>query len=128
MKLIHASSVILLVAVISACNPSERDGLSKATIDETPMDQSGSYTLGGDCNALVGTLTISDTSIRLTETVCDISDRDAVNSSVVKYRLSNCKAEGAAEADRTVTVSEVEDGMIEMTGWNAQRFMFLTCN
>ena len=114
---------LLIAASLTACN--SEDGTESSYI--TPVSFSGTYTLGGDCAAPARTLSISETSVRLTETVCNIGKIKGLNTSSTIYELTACRSGAGEEADRAMTISEVEDGMVEISGWSGQNLIFETC-
>jgi hypothetical protein len=92
------------------------------------LDLRGTYAMSGvACDFLAGTMTIAETSIRLTETVCKITQSREVNASTIEYALSDCEAEGAAAPDRTIIAAQDEFGNILVTKWNEQTFEYNLC-
>jgi len=126
MKISRSLRAMFIVGSLAACHPA--DGDNSAVIDEVaPVSFAGTYTLGGDCAAREGTLSISETSVRLTETICNIGAIKGLNTSSTLYSLTGCRSDGGDEANRKMTISEVEDGMVEVSGWSNRDFMFETC-
>lgn len=75
-------------------------------------DLYGTYTMGRDCDALVGTVRLSETGIRITETVCrGLSENPGNNSNSVKVNFSNCSAEGTPQPDMSVTLTRTDEGL-----------------
>ncbi|GHA99856.1 hypothetical protein GCM10009069_23340 [Algimonas arctica] len=100
----------------------------KAAVQFDDLDLTGTYAMSGvACDVLVGTLTIAETAIRVSETVCDITQAREINATTMEYALSDCQVEGAASPDRTITVTQDELGNINLTPWNDQTFDYSVC-
>lgn len=126
MKHINLFWVPLAMFVISGCDVSPTASPS-AVKGEAPIDFSGNYTLGGACDALIGTMSVGSESIRVSETVCQISSTHHINTSNTEYVLKSCQAEGTPDVDRTVNIYEFVDGKVVLSGWGKQDFTFDIC-
>jgi hypothetical protein len=92
------------------------------------LDLTGTYAMSGvACDVLAGTLTIAETSIRVSETVCDITQAREINATTIEYALSDCRSDGEVEPDRTIAVIQDEFGNINVTGWSDQTVDYSVC-
>lgn len=108
--------------------PTDPQPVQENAVQIDGLDLRGTYAMDGvACDFLAGTMTIAETSIRLTETVCKIVQAREVNASKMEYALSDCQSEGVAEPDRTITVAQDEFGNLNVTKWNDQTFVYNMC-
>lgn len=128
MKHRHLIWVALAAFTCTACDVSSSTDDQPSATGEAPADFSGTYAMGYECNALVGTMSINADTIRVTETVCQIKSAQHVNTSSTKYILEDCLSEGDAQPDRTAIISEVEDGQVLLSGWVKDDFTFNMCS
>lgn len=92
------------------------------------LNLTGTYAMSGvDCDFIAGTLTISETSIRLSETICEIAQSDPLDNMTMSYTLSGCQNDAGAEPDRTVIVTRNEAGNISVTKWSDQTSTYNVC-
>jgi len=126
MRCMMISAALLIAGSLAACNSS--DGQSNGDTDYVePVNYAGKYTSSGNCQALTGSLTVSQSSFRISEIVCNIDDIRGLNTSATEYALSGCLSEGTPVSDRSVKISEIEDGMVELSGWSDRGVVFESC-
>ena len=119
--------VALVTLALSGCDAGQSGISQSAANGEAPADFSGDFTLGDDCSAMIGTMSVRSNSIRVGETVCQIKSSKHINTSVTEYTLSDCLSEGVSQSNRKVEISEVEDGQVLITGWSPDDFTFDMC-
>lgn len=96
--------------------------------EPTALDLTGTYAMTGvACDFIAGTMSISETSIRLSETVCDIVQSQQRDNMTMAYTLSGCRNDAGAEPDRDVTVTQTADGNISVTKWSDQTSVYNVC-
>ena len=119
-------SFFFITGGLTACGQSSSDGASGSNAIPV-VDFAGTYSLNGDCNASSGTMSVSSKMIRLNDVVCKINKAAGLNSSSSEYKLTGCISDEGKLPYRTVTISEIEDGMVSVTGWGAREFAFQIC-
>lgn len=106
----------------------EREMAAIPAPEPTALDLTGTYAMTGvACDFIAGTLSISETSIRLSETVCDIVQSQQRDNMTMAYTLSGCQNDAGAEPDRDVTVTQNADGNISVTKWSDQTSVYNVC-
>lgn len=104
------------------------DAATARVVQIDALDFRGTYAMSGvACDRLAGTMTIAETSFRLSETVCGIVQSREVAATSVNYTLSDCANEGGAAPDRNITVAQDEFGNIQVTKWSDQTFEYKLC-
>ena len=119
-------SFFIITGGLTACGQAGSDGVGGSNAVPV-VDFAGTYSLGGDCNASSGTMSVSSKMIRLNDVVCKINKASGLNSSTSEYKLTGCLSDEGKLPNRTVIISEVEDGMVSVTGWEARELAFQTC-
>lgn len=108
--------------------PTPEETAPETAVQIDGLDLRVTYAMSGvACDFLAGTMTIAETSIRLSETVCEIVQSRDVNATMMEYTLSDCTNEGVAAPDRTITVAQDESGNVQVTKWSDQTFEYNVC-
>jgi len=125
MKLSTVSICLCLGAGLSACGQAN-NGPSRAG-DLPAVNFTGAYTLGANCTGSTGVLSVSKTAISLNGVKCNIDAATGLNSASSEYQLSNCFSLDKQLPNRTITISEIEDGMVSLSGWETKDLALQSC-
>ena len=125
MKLSIVSLCLCLGTGLSACGPAGNGASSSG--NQPAVNFTGTYTLGASCNGSTGVLSVSKTAISFNGVQCNIDKATGLNSASSQYQLSNCVPGDKQLPNRKITISEIEDGMVSLSGWETKDLALQSC-
>ena len=125
MKLSTVSMCFCFIVGLSACGQGSDGASSSGNLP--PVNFTGAYTLGANCNGSTGVLSVTKTAISLNGIQCNIDSSTGLDSASSEYQLSNCTSGDKQLPSREIKISEIEDGMVGLSGWDTKELAFQSC-